>query len=102
MGHSLGAATSYGFGILYPDEVDYVICIEAFKPSARTNNLEQLENILKKFPKYNDNGNKRTYAMDEIRKKMSESINNQVPIDHIHHLIERNIEPSNSHPGNFC
>lgn len=105
MGHSLGGITSYLYSMVYPQNVDFVVCIDAAKPMIRKNQNVHMADTIDKFLTYEkfarDNTEPPSYTIDEIKQKISEPNQNSVMLKYTHFLMERNIAPSKQYPGKY-
>lgn len=94
---------SYVFTTLYNDRVDFTICIDVMKPTYRTEARARLatnlENLLKYSAYAEDPREPPSYTMEEITMKICTPHNSSVSREHCHCLIERNVAPSQLHPG---
>ncbi|XP_060527989.1 probable serine hydrolase isoform X2 [Cylas formicarius] len=105
MGHSLGGITSYTYTMLYPDNVDFVACIDGAKPMTRKRTILHLANEITKFVKNNDyamtNVEPPSYTIEEIKKKIHAPNKGSVYLEFAHYIMERNIAPSKVNPGKY-
>ncbi|KAJ8951997.1 hypothetical protein NQ314_007615 [Rhamnusium bicolor] len=105
MGHSMGGIASYIYSMVYPENIDFVICIDGAKPMIRKNVNIHMAKAISKFLKYDElsSGNKEppSYTIDNIKEKISKPNNNSVLHEYSHILMERNIAPSKLHPGKY-
>lgn len=105
MGHSLGGITSYTFTMIYPDEVDFVMCIDGAKPMIRLAQNVLAANGLKHFLKENtyasSSSEPPSYTIEEITKKICEPNRYSVLPEVARYLIERKIAPSRLHSGKY-
>lgn len=105
IGHSLGGITSYVYSMLYPNSVDFVVCIDGAKPMIRRNNNEYVAKAIEQFFKYEQfHCSKKeppSYTLDEIRAKIAAPNNNSVLLENTDYLMYRNIAPSKVNPGKY-
>lgn len=105
MGHSLGGITSYVFTNLYPEEVDFLICIDGAKPLVYgSRNLfiaESLKQFLKENAFLTNQNEPPSYTTEEIIKKTCVPNKNSISPEVAHHIIERKVAPSKLQPGKF-
>lgn len=105
MGHSLGGIASYLYSMVYPQNIDFAICIDAAKPMIRKNQNVHMADTIEKFLKYESfsrsDDEPPSYTLEEIRKRVSKPNNNSVMLEYTHYLMERNIAPSKHHPGKY-
>ncbi|XP_072385132.1 probable serine hydrolase [Diabrotica undecimpunctata] len=104
MGHSLGAVTSYIYSMLYPSEVDYLICLDAVKPMVSKKQHQHYAAALEKFFKYNNfltSGEPPSYTIEEIKKLVSTAHKHSILPENAKYIYERNIAPSEVNPGKF-
>ncbi|CAG9836769.1 unnamed protein product [Diabrotica balteata] len=105
MGHSLGAVTSYIYSMLYPSEVDYLICLDAAKPMV---SKKQPTSIMRQHSKNSSNiinfltsGEPPSYTIEEIAKLVSTAHKHSILPENAKYIYERNIAPSEVNPGKF-
>ncbi|CAH2003462.1 unnamed protein product [Acanthoscelides obtectus] len=105
LGHSLGGILSYTYSMLYPERVDFAICLDGAKPMVRTNSIKRMADALDKFHKYSAFADSLeeppSYTIDEIKEKLAKPNKNSVELQYTHFLMERNIAPSKKHPGKY-
>lgn len=101
----LGGVVSYTYGMIYPNIVDFAICLDAAKPMIRRQNnvhmAKSIDNFLR-FSQYEmSNEEPPSYTIDEIKKKICAPNKDSVHYEHSHHIMERMIAPSKKNPGKF-
>ena len=105
MGHSLGASISFLYTIINPQNVDLLICLENIKPLTEdiiTTNSERIAKFLHYEKLRRQNTEPHAYTMEEIKRKIASFLDGSVAYEHSHHLVERSVAPSKSHPGKYC
>ncbi|KAL3269584.1 hypothetical protein HHI36_008648 [Cryptolaemus montrouzieri] len=105
LGHSVGAMICYSFANVYQENVDYLICIDAFKcvrePVPRDWIRAWFDRFLK-FEKAAEEGiEPPSYTLEELNKKVSEEYHNSIELKNAHYIFSRNISPSKIHPGKY-
>lgn len=105
MGHSMGGITSYLYTMIYPKNVDFLICLDGAKPMISEDNIPRISRNVTKFFRYEqferDQNEPPSYTMEEIIQKVCVPNKNSVEATHAHHLIERNVAPSKLNPGKY-
>lgn len=101
----MGGSINFMYGMLFPDEIDYMICIENFLLTD-VRGLGFLGNCLGKFPKNNSlafrpQHESSSYSLDEIMGKIVKSTGKHVSLDYAHHLAERNIAEMETDKGRY-
>lgn len=103
MGHSLGGVMSYVYAMVYPQDVDFLICLDGAKPMVDNNKVEMLGRRLLHFPKYDMHAaspnEPPSYSMEDIIAKISKPNKNSILPEYAKYIIERNIAPSKLHEG---
>ncbi|CAH0563620.1 unnamed protein product [Brassicogethes aeneus] len=102
MGHSLGSGVAYMYSMLFPEKVDYLICLETIKPPIRENNDRCMANAIKQFFKYdaiNRSGvEPRCYTYLELKLRYIKlGIHPQL----VHYILDRNLVTSKNIKGKF-
>ncbi|CAH1156116.1 unnamed protein product [Phaedon cochleariae] len=105
MGHSLGSIMSYMYSSLYPTEIDFLICLDAIRPRQTTNVLPEITKTIELYMKTDEFMRKGheppSYSIEEIKKKLSEPIENSILLEYTQFLMERGIAPSKKYPGKY-
>ncbi|XP_975437.2 probable serine hydrolase [Tribolium castaneum] len=105
MGHSLGAISCYVYTMLFPETVDFLICIDGVKPLYKKNNGPRMAEGIQELLKYDElarSGEEPpAYPLDTMKKKISALNNKSIDIEHCLHILERNIAPSKSDPKKY-
>lgn len=101
MGHSMSAINSFVFAALFPDKVDYIICLDALKPLTRSAERivdvyrERIEAGIKLEKRINDKSKPPIYNDMELIERLRKATNNSINIDACKYLLKRNIRQSN-------
>lgn len=106
LGHSLGAITSYQYGLLYPDTMDFLICLDSLKPLVHENEkINRMVRTVQSFLKYdrlnNLKGEPPCYTFDVLEKMLHEGTRKSIALESCKYILERNIAPSTSKPGKY-
>lgn len=105
MGHSLGGVTSYTYTMLYPQKVDFAICLDGAKPMVMKNRINVIPKFIDQFlqsHKYlESNQEPPSYSIEEIKQKVHAPNNKSVNLEYTPHIFERNIAPSKINPGKY-
>ncbi|XP_030746811.1 probable serine hydrolase [Sitophilus oryzae] len=105
MGHSLGSAVSFTYTMIYPDKVDFLVCIDGAKPLVPKVTKNRLTRALDAFLKNSDlvieNREPPSYTIEEMKRIIHQPNDGAVDIDVAHYLMERNIAPSKTQPGKY-
>ncbi|KAJ8920321.1 hypothetical protein NQ315_011983 [Exocentrus adspersus] len=105
MGHSLGGITSYVYSMIYPQNMDFVICLDGAKPMIHNNINVYMAYTIENFFKYDQycrsNTEPPSYPMEEVKRRVCRPNDNSIMMEHAHILLERNIAPSKQSPGKY-
>jgi len=105
MGHSLGAISCYMYSMLFPDSVDFLVCIDGVKPLQKADNLPRMAKGIDELLKFDDQlratEEPPSYTMEELKQIMGEVNFRSIEIEHCHHILNRNIAPSKTNPGKY-
>ncbi|XP_065168049.1 probable serine hydrolase isoform X2 [Atheta coriaria] len=109
MGHSLGAITSYTYGGLYPQSINFAICIDGLQCPINQKKLGRVIESLDGFFKYDAQVNKifsnkvepPAYSIDTMVEMMHKGTRGSIDKDKCKYIITRNVKESNSKPGLF-
>ncbi|XP_044270410.1 probable serine hydrolase [Tribolium madens] len=105
MGHSLGGISCYVYTMLFPETVDFLICIDGVKPLYKKNNGPRMAEGIQELLNYDELARSTeeppAYPLDTMKKKISAVNNKSIDIEHCHHILERNIAPSKSDPNKY-
>lgn len=102
LGHSLGSMISFITTILYPEKVNFIICIDALSPLQSTVSKESVKNSVDTYMKcIRFNCEPPSYSWEEILQKMKTAHQSTLDIDSIKCLLRRNIAPSKKFPGKY-
>ncbi|RZC34479.1 Abhydrolase 6 and/or Hydrolase 4 domain containing protein [Asbolus verrucosus] len=106
MGHSLGGISAYMYTMLFPESVDFLVCIDGVKPLYKKNNgprmAEGIQELLKYDAQMRSTEEPPSYPLDVLKKKLAALNKNSISIEHCHHILERNIAPSKNDPDKYC
>lgn len=98
----MGGMLSYMYTLLYPQEVENLICLDGCKPIYCTHAddlLRECVNQLMKKVNYSIIGAPPCYTWEELVIKVSKAFENSVQPEYCKYLLERNIVPSQTHKG---
>ncbi|XP_017769189.1 PREDICTED: probable serine hydrolase [Nicrophorus vespilloides] len=105
MGHSLGAITSYTYGFLYPQTVDFMICIDGLQPLINPKPIDSIIKSIDDFVKFEHQNSGDTdppaYTLEEMAKRLNAGTRGSIDIDKCKYILERNILPSKNCPGKY-
>ncbi|XP_066139707.1 probable serine hydrolase isoform X2 [Euwallacea fornicatus] len=105
LGHSLGGATSLIYSFMYPDRVDMLTCMDIHLPLWPRHHVSLMSNIIQDFPRSNEffvsKKEPPSYKISEIKKKMHAPLNESIQINHVKHLMNRNVAPSKIYPEKY-
>lgn len=91
--------------MLYPQNVDFVACIDGAKPMIQKRRIGNMAKSVDIFLKNNEFASSLSeppsYTMEHIKKLVNAPNNGSVQLDVAHYLIERNVAPSKIHPGKY-
>ncbi|XP_044755647.1 serine hydrolase-like protein isoform X1 [Coccinella septempunctata] len=102
LGHSLGSMISFISTILYPEKVDFLMCIDALHPLQSTVSKETVRNSIDNYMKYNKfTKEPPSYTWEEILDKMNIAYKHSLGKDSTLCLLERNIAVSKEFHGKY-
>ncbi|KAH0813791.1 hypothetical protein GEV33_009000 [Tenebrio molitor] len=105
MGHSLGGISCFLYTTLFPELVDFLICIDGVKPLYKKNNGPRMALGIQELLKYDELSRNPeeppSYVMDVMKKKLTALNNESISIEHCHHILDRNIAQSKSDPNKY-
>lgn len=105
LGHSLGSIVNFVFTMLYPGDIDYIICIDGVKPLRKKDLAAKLANNIDNLLKYDklaqSNTEPPSYPLEEIKKRWCEWLRNSIQLEHSHHIVERTIAPSKNQSNQY-
>ncbi|KAF2883505.1 hypothetical protein ILUMI_22678 [Ignelater luminosus] len=106
LGHSMGAIMNYQYTLLYPDTVDFLICIDGLKPLVHEDKrIERMVKIIQNFIKYDYlNSLKKeppAYAFEMLEKMLHEGTMKSIALDSCKYILKRNTAPSTKEPGKY-
>lgn len=107
MGHSMSAINSFVFASLFPDKVDYIICLDALKPLTRSPErivdvyTERIETAIKLEKRINDKSKPPTYDQNGLVERLRKATNNSINVEACKYLLERNTRPSDDDPQRY-
>lgn len=96
MGHSLGAMTSFLYSATYPQDVEFLIAFDGFKPIESKNIVQKRSQSIDNFIKYSllNKSEPPSYPMDVLVKMWHEGSRKSVALDKCEYLLKRNSAPS--------
>lgn len=90
---------------MYPDEVDFLICIDGAKPLVPKLRKNRLSKSFDTFMKNSDlvieNREPPSYTIEEMKKIVHKPNHGSVDVEVAHYLMERNMAPSKIQPGKY-
>ncbi|KAF2883503.1 hypothetical protein ILUMI_22676 [Ignelater luminosus] len=106
LGHSMGAIMNYQYTLLYPNEVDFLICLDALKPLVyEDKKIESMVEMIENFIKYDHlNSLKKdppTYSFEVLEKMLHKGITQSIALDSCKYILKRNIALSTKEPGKY-
>ncbi|KAK5645544.1 hypothetical protein RI129_006844 [Pyrocoelia pectoralis] len=106
LGHSLGAILCYVYSTLYPNTVDFLICMEGLKPLVfEEKKLDRMIKNAEQFLKYDEmllqNKEPPAYTFDEMEKILHEASKKSINVDKCKYILERNVVPSQREPNKY-
>lgn len=105
MGHSLGAILSYTYGFLFPEDLDFLICIDGLNPLINPRKMDRVVQSINEFIKYDalerSNEEPPSYTIEDMIQKMHAATRKSIAIETAKHIICRNIAPSKKFPGKY-
>lgn len=105
MGHSLGGITAYCYTLLYPQQVDFVVCLDGGKPLVYPQRLAMMSKHLQTFMRNNEyamsSEEPPSYTLEEMKQLVHLPNKRSVALECAPFLLYRNIEPSRRSPGKF-
>lgn len=106
MGHSLGAIMCFMFTTTYPEDVEFFVALDGFKPIATKDIVNKRAQTIDNFIKYNylrqlGNTEPPSYSMDVLAKMWHEGSRKSVALDKCEYLLKRNTAPSKIEPGKY-
>ncbi|ENN73370.1 hypothetical protein HUJ04_000184 [Dendroctonus ponderosae] len=105
MGHSLGGITAYSYTMLYPQQVDFVLCLDGAKPLVQKNRSSLMAKNLQAFLRNNAYAMSAeeppSYSLEEMKQRVHLPNRRSVAVEFAPYLLYRNIEPSRRSPGQF-
>lgn len=105
MGHSLGAILSYSYSFLFPNDVDFLICIDGLHPLVNPRKMHRVAQSIEEFIKY-DALEKSTqeppsYTIEEMIQKIHLGTRKSIAMETAKYILSRNIAPSEKYPGKY-
>lgn len=102
----MGGMMSYLYTLLFPKDVDFVICMDGSKPVIPNNKNILMGKRLGSFLKYNNQAfslnEPHLYTKEEIIAKVSgPSSDMSILPEYAKYLIKRNVSPSKLHQGKY-
>lgn len=103
LGHSLGATKAFAFAYTFPGDVDYLICIDNYKPNFYPDLYLKRGELVDKLIKYDEIRKlpQKAYTMDELIKKWHNGSGKTVDVDKCIYLLKRCTAPSKDDPNKF-
>lgn len=105
MGHSYGGIVCYSYTTVFPDDVDYLICIEGVKPLIPKHFTKTMAKAIQQHIAYDQLSRSPneppSYPMHVLAEKLASNRQRSVHIDNCHHILKRNTTPSKSYPDQY-
>jgi pimeloyl-ACP methyl ester carboxylesterase len=107
IGHSLGSILSFTFASVFPKKVDFVVGIDALKPTIfePVKFASMIENRVDNFIladlRNQEKSEPPSYPIEEMAEKMYKGTNGSVTKECASYLLKRNVRHSTKHPGKF-
>lgn len=105
MGHSLGSVMSFTYGSLFPDTVDFVVCIDALVPLVYNNRIERTITSIEEFLKYdslNSSGQEPPlYTKEEAAQVLHDGTFESIALENCKYILDRNTTESKVQPGKY-
>lgn len=107
IGHSLGSILSFMFASVFPKKVDFMVGIDALKPSVfdpvkfAAMMEEKVENFMQADQRNQEKSEPPAYPIEEMVEKMYKGTRGSVTREAAPYLLKRNIRHSEKHPGKF-
>lgn len=106
LGHSLGAMNGYAYTMLYPENVDFIICLDCLYPFEQYETAEAMADAIDKFLKYDYLSTKTdneppSYTIEELEELLHKNTQGSVAKETCKYLLKRNITKSKVNPGKF-
>ncbi|KAG5672034.1 hypothetical protein PVAND_002196 [Polypedilum vanderplanki] len=105
--HSLGSIFNFVFAAVFPKKVDFVVGIDALKPSVFetdkfiTRMEDNIENFMLADKRNREQSEPPAYALEDMVEKLVKGTRESVTKECASYLLKRNIKPSAKHPGKF-
>lgn len=103
MGHSLGAMTSFIYSATYPEDVEFLIAFDGFKPFEMPGMVKRRAQAIDSFLKYNSLNQLEppSYPLDVLVNMWHEGSRKSVALDKCKYLLKRNTAPSTVDPDKY-
>lgn len=106
LGHSMGGAISFMYAAFYPEEVEFVISLDAASPCVKEikTYVAETRDLIDKFIKNDDpniNYKISCYEYDEIVEKYQQVYKDSVDRESAETLLKRGMRPALQNPGKF-
>lgn len=103
LGHSLGAMKAFAYASTFPEDVDYLVCIDNYKPNFDPDLHLKRGKLVDKLIKYDEIKKQphKMYTMDELIQKWHDGSGKTVDLDKCIYLLKRCTAPSNEDSNKF-
>lgn len=105
LGHSLGAIFSFTYGSLFPETIDFMMCLDGLNPLIFDKRIDRTVKSINEFVKYdrlNSSSNEPpSYTIAEMEQILHNATKKSIDLGNCKYILERNILPSVKHPGKF-
>ncbi|XP_018319173.1 probable serine hydrolase [Agrilus planipennis] len=106
MGHSLGAIQSYLYSVLFPERIEFLICLDAFHPFPTDDyKTEDFRKNITRYLKYDNlcasNTEPPSYTPAKLSEIWHEGSRKSVDVENCKYILERNVMPSKTKPNHF-
>nr|CAH7722198.1 unnamed protein product [Callosobruchus chinensis] len=91
--------------MLNSSRIDFTICVDGLKPLPISNAFQYASRNLNQFWRQNAFASSTTepssYTLEEITREITTPHGRSIDPEHAHHMMERSIAPSRTHPGKY-
>jgi len=107
LGHSMGAMSSFTYTMLYPESVDFLICLDGLYPLTMEKHAkpEVMAKTINDFLKYdalnNSAGEPPSYTFTQLEQLLHKGSRQSIDIETCKYILRRNIAPSTKNPDQF-
>ncbi|KAF5272137.1 hypothetical protein FQA39_LY01219 [Lamprigera yunnana] len=105
LGHSVGGASGYYYDVIFPNEVDFLISIDALKPITADISVDSLGQRIDNLIKYDHllslHREGPAYTMEELKKVLHEGSDKSIDLDVCEFILKRNVKESSTSPSKY-